>query len=122
MRARSALIHELILKLPTHESTKLAVKHARDMLRLCRGDNLGIRDLVPGCYIRLGKDQEAYDFLKWWETQTADYEWGDTDLPYLNLKDEDIMEEPIFMERTYDVAMKISLLLLKVSILIPQTR
>ncbi|KAL2019152.1 hypothetical protein VTK56DRAFT_10024 [Thermocarpiscus australiensis] len=40
-----------------------------NMLRLNNGDNQGARYIIPGLYIRLGRDQKAYDFLKYWGLQ-----------------------------------------------------
>ncbi|RYP50581.1 hypothetical protein DL768_003926 [Monosporascus sp. mg162] len=55
------------------------------------------REQVPALYMRLGRDQEAFDFLKWWgaEGKRDDYDWTDADLPYLNLQGEDAFEEPL---------------------------
>ena len=43
----------------------------------------------------VGRIQEAYDFLKWWTIVSNDgsYDWGDTDLPYCDLKDENMYED-----------------------------
>jgi hypothetical protein len=44
--------------------------------------------------LRLGRDQECYDFIKWWATtaERTDYDWEDMDLPYLDIKDSDAFE------------------------------
>ncbi|KAF3917527.1 hypothetical protein AA313_de0200346 [Arthrobotrys entomopaga] len=59
MRARYAYIEQL-LKIQTRAAVENAVENLMDMCRLCRGDNMGVRYLVPGCFLRLGRDQEAY--------------------------------------------------------------
>src|SRR5215471_18139118 len=46
MRARFALV-EALQKIKTHDSVQAQLDHLLDMLRLCRGDNMGVRDLVP---------------------------------------------------------------------------
>ncbi|KAJ4002675.1 hypothetical protein NW766_012801 [Fusarium irregulare] len=61
-----------ILNVRTGEAVEAALGHALEMLRLCRGDNQGVRSYVPALYLRLGRDQEAYDFIKWHAT-TYDY-------------------------------------------------
>ncbi|KAH8587615.1 hypothetical protein B0O99DRAFT_694277 [Bisporella sp. PMI_857] len=93
MRARYALV-EALLKVKTLYAVKSALDHIMDMLRLCRGDNMGIRDLAPPLFLRLGKDQECYDFVKWWATtgQESNYDWGNMDNPYLDVKDADVFE------------------------------
>ncbi|KAH7128030.1 hypothetical protein B0J13DRAFT_143167 [Dactylonectria estremocensis] len=69
-----------------------ALGHLLDMLRLCRGDNMGVRDIVPSLYLSLGREQEAYDFIKWYATtgNDANYDWGNMDLPYLDVKNADV--------------------------------
>ncbi|KAF7508644.1 hypothetical protein GJ744_009036 [Endocarpon pusillum] len=93
MRARYALI-EALLQVKTHAAVKAAHDHAMDCLRLCRGDNMGVRDMLPALKLRLGQDQECYDFIKWYATtgQDGEYDWGDMDNPFLDLKGEDVFE------------------------------
>lgn len=46
--------------------------------RLCRSDNMGVRDLSPHLPLRLGNHQEWYGFVKCYATigQGRDYDWG----------------------------------------------
>ena len=72
-----------------------ALDHLLYILRLSRKDNMGVRDLIPGLYIRLDQDQECYDFLKWWLTypnKLDDLE--DDDEPFLSIKNADALENP----------------------------
>ena len=94
MRARYALI-EALLQVKTYAAVKAAHDHAMDCLRLCRPDNMGVRDMLPALKLRLGQDQECYDFIKWYATtgQESKYDWGDLDNPFLDLKGEDVFEE-----------------------------
>ena len=64
MRARFGLV-DAILKIRTYDAVSSALEHIMDMLRLCRSDNLGVRDLVAHLLLRLCKDQKCYDFVKW---------------------------------------------------------
>ena len=57
-----------LLKIKTNAALLAAHAHLMDMLRLCWGDNMGVRDLVPALKLRLGKDQDCHDFCKWWAT------------------------------------------------------
>jgi len=72
----------------------LANEHFMDLIWLSSGDNQGLRSLIPSLLISLDRVQESYDFIKWWCTCDPDgtYDWGDTSLPYLDCKDEDITE------------------------------
>ncbi|ERF74071.1 hypothetical protein EPUS_08119 [Endocarpon pusillum Z07020] len=93
MRARYGLI-EALLQVKTYAAVKAAHDHAMDCLRLCRSDNMGVRDMLPALKLRLGQDQECYDFIKWYATTGSDgkYDWGDLDNPFLDLKGEDVFE------------------------------
>ena len=83
-----------LLRVKNRNAVQTALNHLLDMLRLCRSDNMGVRDLVPLLYIRLDKDQECYDFIKWWHVCDPDgkYDWGDMSLPNLNIKNADVTE------------------------------
>ena len=102
MRARyglaDTLLHHFGSRAPRVAAVEAALAHMLDMLRLCRGDNMGIRDIVPSLYVALGRDQEAYDFMKWWATKAeeSDFDWGDMSLPYLDIKDADVLEPPVY--------------------------
>eukprot|EP00854_Cymbomonas_tetramitiformis_P021627 gene21627-26014_t len=72
---------------------KLALEHALDLIWLTRGDNQGLRHDVPHLQISLGRLREAYDFCKWWLNLDADYDPDDLELPYLDLRGEDVAEE-----------------------------
>lgn len=98
MRSRYGLVDALLLNFGQAggrlDAAQVALDHLLDMLRLCRGDNMGVRDIVPSLYIRLGNDQGAYDFVKWYATTGSerDYDWGNTDLPFLDVKNADVFE------------------------------
>ncbi|KAJ4118960.1 hypothetical protein NW768_010703 [Fusarium equiseti] len=107
-----------ILNVRTGEAVEAALGHALEMLRLCRGDNQGVRSYVPALYLRLGSDQEAYEFIKWHATVPDDkYEWSNPDLPYLDLHDQDAFE-PVFDEpRFYNVTFTVALTLIKIRLM-----
>ncbi|KAH6899509.1 hypothetical protein BKA70DRAFT_1115320 [Coprinopsis sp. MPI-PUGE-AT-0042] len=120
MRARVQLVYKQ-LDVHTRDSTQSCLDHLLDMLRLCRGDNIGVRDIVPGLFLRLRRDQDAYDFMKWYATEgtSSTYDWGDMSLPFLNLSNEDVMEpvDDLFVS-TYGFAHPIAVLLLKLRMLL----
>ncbi len=95
MRARYALV-EALLKVKTYAAAEAAHGHLMECLRLCRSDNMGVRDMVPALKLRLGRDQECYDFCKWWATTGDDshYDWGNMSNPYLDVKNADVFEPP----------------------------
>lgn len=73
--------------------------------------------------LRLGKDQEAYDYMKWYATAGNDmhYDWGNMSLPFLNLHGEEAFE-PIsvgdWTDRFGQLSHKIAMTLLKLRILL----
>ncbi|KAI1440402.1 hypothetical protein F5Y02DRAFT_347200 [Annulohypoxylon stygium] len=93
MTARFELVSAL-LNIKSGLAVEEALEHSLEMLQLNRGDNQGVRGHVPALYLRLGRDQDAYDFIKWWGTIGAagDYDWGNVEKPYLNLHDQDVFE------------------------------
>ena len=120
MRARFALV-EAILEVNTYDAVEKAADHLLDMCRLCRGDNMGVRDLIPALLLRLGKDQECYDFIKWWKTTGSrrDYDWGDTYLPYLDTKNADVLEPVDYICEEYDeISHNVAATLLKIRLLL----
>lgn len=120
MHARFALA-DACRQINTLDGTQEALEHLRDMLRLCRGDNMGVRDIIPGLMLQLDRDQECYDFVKWWETkgQESDYDSGNTSLPYLDIKDADVFESVDFLDRKWlSLNLVVAVLLLKLKLLI----
>ena len=92
MRARYGHV-EALLKVKNRTAVQVALDHLLDMLHLNRSDNLGLRDFVPALYLRLGREQAFYDFIKWWYTraQEDDYDSDNTDLPH-NIENADAFE------------------------------
>ena len=101
MRARHRLVDTMLESFGgpggRADAVQEASDHFMDMLRLCRSDNMGVRDKVPWLYIRLNKDQAAYDFMKWHATTGSEprRDWDNMELPYLDVKNADILETPL---------------------------
>jgi hypothetical protein len=120
MRARFTLV-EALLKLNTASAVTAALDHLLDMLQLCRPDNMGVRDVVPALFLRLGRDQECYDFVKWWATtgQDSKYDWYDTDNPYLDVKNANVFEAVDFIAHEYSsLSYLVAITLLKLRLMI----
>jgi hypothetical protein len=119
MRARYGVV-DAIMKINTFAAVEAALNHILDMLRLSRGDNMGVRDIAPHLYLRLGRDQECYDFCKWWETVASkgDYSWDD-DGPYLDLRGEDVFESvDAYTGKFPNISSVLAITLLKIRLLI----
>ncbi|OTA98504.1 hypothetical protein M426DRAFT_32844, partial [Hypoxylon sp. CI-4A] len=119
MRARDTLADDLVM-LGTLDGVGEGLEHFRDMMKLCRADNLGMRDVVPTTMLRLDLDQECYDFLKWWATSGTDsrYDWEDTTLPHLNIRGADVFEDTRCFSRHLDIHSLVALLILKLKLLV----
>lgn len=106
----------------TYPAVEAAHGHAMDILRLNRSDNLGVRSLIPALRLRMGMDQEAYDFCEWWAVVLTDrsYDWGDETLPFLDIKDADVFETlpPATLLRAGDLSHNVAMTLLKVRLLV----
>lgn len=103
------------LNIRTGEAVEAALANLLDMLRLCRGDNMGVRSGIPALYLRLGRDQEAFDFLKWYADASPDFDWDDVEKPMLDVKGADAFA-PVEVERSglgMDLSFKLALLLVK---------
>ncbi|CZR59371.1 uncharacterized protein PAC_09263 [Phialocephala subalpina] len=90
-QARMAYVNAL-LKINNLLAVQTALDNARDVLRLSRKDEMGVCYMIVGLFLRLGRDQDCYDFIKWWEAKAPNFDWDDASLPYLDMKGEDAFE------------------------------
>ena len=94
MSARAAYIQSLA-HIRSRDAVQLALDHPLDMLRISKSDeHLGVRKWVPGLFLRLDRDQDAYDFIKWWhyEEAHAGFDWSDMSQPWCGLHNHDAAE------------------------------
>lgn len=116
MRASHALV-EAILKIPTYDAVVAALAQVMDCLRLCWGRQYGCERLCSALLLHLGRDQECYDFVKWYATtgNKSNYDWGNMDEPFLDVRDTDVLESAEYMCIKYlDLNRIVSMALLKV--------
>jgi len=119
MRARYYLVDRL-LQIKTFDAVKAAFDHTMDMFRLSRSDDLGLKFIAPSLFLRLGNDQQCYDFLKWHATTGSrnDYDWGDMSEPFLDLRAENVFEAVNEFTKEYaEVAHAAALMLIKMRLL-----
>ncbi|PVH97270.1 hypothetical protein DM02DRAFT_719922 [Periconia macrospinosa] len=119
MQARFELA-DYAVGLRTLDGVREGLDHYKDMIRLNRSDNMGLRDRVPALMLRLDQDQQCYDFIKWYATGPDDnYDWGDMSLPFLNIRDADVLEDPAFLVREWgSLNHQVAIQLLKMKMLI----
>ncbi|KAF4457106.1 hypothetical protein F53441_894 [Fusarium austroafricanum] len=116
MQARFDYVSAL-LNVRTGEAVEMALNHSLNLLRLNRGDNQGVRSQIPALYLRLGRDQEAYDFIKWYSLKRDSYDWRNTSLPFLELSGEDAFEAPMEKPNHVDLSFSVALTLIKIRLL-----
>jgi hypothetical protein len=64
---------------------------------------MGLRDLMLAVMLRLDLDQECYNFHKWWTSdrvRNGNYDYGNTSLPYLDLREADTFEKLRFFSES----------------------
>ncbi len=113
-----------VLNICTGEAVDSALAHALDMLNLCRGDNLAARNQIPALYLRLGRVQEAYDFIKWYivgDGSKTSYNFLNPNLPFLNLKGEDALELLDGWKFDFGLSIAVAMTLIKVRLLLDVT-
>ena len=62
--ARMDLV-DALLNVNSREAVERALSHKLDMLHLCRYEDGGVSYGIPALFLRLGMEQECYDYLKW---------------------------------------------------------
>ena len=120
MRARFG-VADAMMEIDTRQAVTAALNHFMDMLHLNRSDNMGLRGFVPHLQLRLGQDQECYDFLKWWAIAAtkSNYDWDDTSLPHLDIKNADAFEEVdgLFVRKYLRPGPCVAILLIKIRLI-----
>ena len=92
MAARYKAVNAM-LQLEPEWNTDTTLGHCMDMLRLSRKDELHVRDIVPNLLMLLGREQECYDFIKWWSIALSQkQDLNNLARPYLNLKGANVFE------------------------------
>ena len=118
MRYRYALVEALDKIGPsTWTAVQAAHDHVVDMLRLNHRDNMGLRAVLPSLMLRLGKDQECYDFMKWWGTTGREktYVWGHEAERHLNIHGADAFEPCNYLtSKPCDLSHVVNMILIKI--------
>ncbi|TPX10052.1 uncharacterized protein E0L32_001249 [Thyridium curvatum] len=119
IRARNA-VADALLKINTSYAVEAALEHLQEMSRLCPGVNLGQRDIIPFLLLRLDREQECYDFIKWWtiiDDKEHYYHSHYNSLPlsslYLHVHDSDVFESIDVFHASPNLSHLVALTLLK---------
>ncbi|KAI9720085.1 MAG: hypothetical protein M1828_005813 [Chrysothrix sp. TS-e1954] len=119
MQARYAYIMAL-RRMDSRISVRIALDHVIDMLRLCRRDTISVGIMAPAFYLRLGYDQQAYDFMKGYFTRGDDPEQSQPyeEEPDLSIQGADAFEDPdVWMHQSFDLIHKSAVMLIKLRLL-----
>ena len=57
------------------QALKAALDHTLELLRLVHKDKLSLRNVAPFFMLDLDRDEDAYNFIKWWLTIDPDSHW-----------------------------------------------
>ena len=66
------------------------------LLKRDKNDPLGYRNIVPHVLLETGREQECYDFIKWWNLNRSSETCSSSNVPFfkLNNKSHDACEDP----------------------------
>lgn len=101
LNARYDMVHSLLEGFGAPggniEAVNEALDNLLDMFRRPRRQHMEVEDIVPHLYLRLNRDQEAYDFLKWYAATVVESNCNreNINITYLDVKDADVLEEPL---------------------------
>ncbi|KAL8848670.1 MAG: hypothetical protein Q9221_006344 [Calogaya cf. arnoldii] len=86
-----------LINTSTFDALSLAADKACVMLHSFPSDPMDLRSNLPGVYLRLGRDQEAYSLAKWWQLNqlsNEDIHKLYPVVPYLDVTTADVFEQP----------------------------
>ncbi|KAF2791798.1 hypothetical protein K505DRAFT_326597 [Melanomma pulvis-pyrius CBS 109.77] len=110
------------LQVDTQTAVQSGLSLLLEMVDITKDPRTGPPDLVPALFLRLGRDQEAYDFMKWWVTSPAPKGLlGPSAQPYADSKDSkaDVFEDVDFFKgKCPSLSFMVALTLLKLRLLI----
>jgi len=128
MLGSGALIDPLLrlasaqLQIDTSLAVQSGLNLLLEMVDIMKDPRMGPPDLAPACFLRLGQDQEAYDFMKWWVTSPPPKNiLGPSAQLYEDAKDAkaDVFEDvAVFKGRCPSLSFMVALTLLKLRLLI----
>jgi hypothetical protein len=108
---------ELLIRTWRRQGIEDALSVYVKLLHLNPTDQQDIHDIVPALYIRLGRDQEAYDFLKYWGLKSNDS--LPEEQPFLGIKNADVFEGvDLWVGEHLQLTQASNVLLIKIRLLI----
>ena len=110
---------------PTRAAVEAQLHHNLAVVKLCHSDDMMFSELAPSMMMRLGKDQDCFDFLKWWKT--TGYEtpppWDEDPSRFLDIHGADPFEPMSYrFPKESHFALLVSMVLLRIRVLLDLRR
>ncbi|KAK4147308.1 uncharacterized protein C8A04DRAFT_34041 [Dichotomopilus funicola] len=81
-----------LMHVGTSQAAETALEYLLEILQSRRSSSLSA-DAVPALLLRMGMEQECYDFIKWFATLERErYDWENKNLPFLDIRFADVFE------------------------------
>ncbi|KAG5657953.1 hypothetical protein KAF25_006904 [Fusarium avenaceum] len=110
---RLARVDEL-LQSDSQDDAELALLELWDMLKGDRADPLGVSDIIPHVLLRVGGEQECYDFIKWWAFHGSKSPTDNRISPFFTTKGANACEFPhALLQKGLSLSHLVALTLLK---------
>jgi hypothetical protein len=112
---------QVYLQIDTPTAVQSGLKLLLEMVDITKDSRTGTADIVPACFLRLGRDQEAYDYMKWWVTSPPPKgPFGPSSQLYASVtKKADVFEDVEFFKGNCpSLSFMVALTLLKLRLLI----
>jgi hypothetical protein len=109
------------LQIDTQIAVQLGLDLLLEMVDITKDPKTGTANLVPACFLRLGRDQEAYDYMKWWVTSPAPKgPFGPSPQLWASITEQaDVFEDVgLFKEKCPSLSFMVALTLLKLRLLV----
>lgn len=110
---RLAGVDEL-LQSDSQDDAELALLELWDMLKEDRADEDRVSDIIPHVLLRVGGEQECYDFIKWWVFHGSKPRTDKRNSPFFNTKGANPCESPrALLQKDLSLSHLVALTLLK---------
>ena len=102
-------------EIKTYAAVNAVHEHCLGLLRLNRSDKPGVVQGIPALALRLGKNQECYDFCLWWLSK-AHFKPRDWYLSDTSVKNADVLEFHKGLLRDSQLSHTVAITLLKIKL------
>lgn len=98
LSTRLQLVKALV-KVQNKEAIEAGLHHARAIQDLSHYDKIAVGKWIPALMLETARDQECYDFVKWWHFAEQDcHNDAHPPTPFLTFKNHDVFEKVVFKQ------------------------